>query len=667
MQLAQDTTKMLSNVQTETKQFGIKDMSLVMSLLTKMYANPIQTLTQEYISNARDANREVRQTKRIQIQAPSRFDSIIKIRDFGPGLSPDRIENVFLFYGSSTKRATNTQTGGFGIGAKSAWAYTDSFTIISYYEGTKRTYIAHKSGGNGNLNLISEEMTTEANGTAIHIAVNPNDVPRFKAAILRTIFFWKDSEQPELKGFDTNDTAQFTIQPEFELFKEFKIYKQFPSFLNCNDHALAIIDGIPYPVRINLDKTDKLIKQKFVVYLNTGDVEMAPNREEFINDPVSQAFFKQLDETISKKLSDYINQSVSKLPSLKDGLKQYIKLLEKFEFTGKYKNFTINYQGISIVDPTSQSYNNTITLGNRWELYRQKYKKNDFNNIPLDRIDSIFYDDMPNEAATKKVWRIKKNLGGPNRYFFLLANDKKAIADELAATPLSSIDATDYAIQRQAKAAVKKQEICLHYFERGLSPTQVNLSDVTTLIIYASHSGTDGIYGKRNSNSHHSVISYINSKDGMRFAFIADMYMDKIKSNKNFIHYDEFVKTHKVDDKQLKYYLKLKQEPVAITNNLEYLKPIKDSIKDPAIKYFIDLLDFSPGNTVSSYMPDEFYNRDHKLVKEFEEMNLRAVKFDKDYPLLRALISETELLKKNQYYKDDATVYLNRKFKELSK
>ena len=87
------------------------------------------------------------------------------------------MENVFVLYGASTKRENNSQTGGFGIGAKSAWAYTDSFTVITFVDGIKRSYVAHVGANkNGRVDLISEEKTNEPNGTLISILVRDRDI-----------------------------------------------------------------------------------------------------------------------------------------------------------------------------------------------------------------------------------------------------------------------------------------------------------------------------------------------------------------------------------------------------------------------------------------------------------------------------------------------------------
>ena len=83
-----------------------------------MYAYPIRTLCQEIMCNARDAHIEVgKRDLPIEVILPSEADLHIRFRDFGPGISPDRMVGVFLLYGSSTKRDSNEQVGGFGLGA----------------------------------------------------------------------------------------------------------------------------------------------------------------------------------------------------------------------------------------------------------------------------------------------------------------------------------------------------------------------------------------------------------------------------------------------------------------------------------------------------------------------------------------------------------------------
>ena len=160
-----------------TEEFDIGDKAIILEILrSKMYSDPIKTIAQEIMSNARDAHREIGNDAPITVYLPTRIDQTFKIRDFGPGITPDRMANVFIKYGNSTKRDTDAQTGGFGLGAKSPFSYTDMFTVVSITPDNgvrmRREYIAYIDKKRiGSMSLVKEEVTTEAQGTCISIAV----------------------------------------------------------------------------------------------------------------------------------------------------------------------------------------------------------------------------------------------------------------------------------------------------------------------------------------------------------------------------------------------------------------------------------------------------------------------------------------------------------------
>jgi hypothetical protein len=114
-----------------TSEVGISDAAMMIEhMVTTIYKNKKRAVVQEIASNARDAHREVgTPALPIIIKIPSRMDTTFEIRDFGLGISPDRMQDVFINMGNSTKRGDNKQTGGFGIGSKTPWAYTDVFNI----------------------------------------------------------------------------------------------------------------------------------------------------------------------------------------------------------------------------------------------------------------------------------------------------------------------------------------------------------------------------------------------------------------------------------------------------------------------------------------------------------------------------------------------------------
>ena len=108
MKMQGHANKLETNIEAETQDFGIGDPSVIIAMLrNNMYAHKVRTLVQEYICNARDAMREVDKSNVFEITVPTRLNPVFKVRDFGLGITPDRMTNVFVKYGASTKRGTN--------------------------------------------------------------------------------------------------------------------------------------------------------------------------------------------------------------------------------------------------------------------------------------------------------------------------------------------------------------------------------------------------------------------------------------------------------------------------------------------------------------------------------------------------------------------------------
>jgi DNA topoisomerase VI subunit B len=122
-----DSELLYSNVQGESIPFSIGDPSVIIDIIRKkIYSHPIRTMVQEYLSNAKDSCLEAgKDSSCIHVSLPTHLKPEFSIRDYGVGMSDERIREVFVQYGISTKRNSVSQLGYFGIGSKSGWAYTD--------------------------------------------------------------------------------------------------------------------------------------------------------------------------------------------------------------------------------------------------------------------------------------------------------------------------------------------------------------------------------------------------------------------------------------------------------------------------------------------------------------------------------------------------------------
>lgn len=325
-----NAVKIDSNVEpSKALNFGISDVRLVVDILSKLYAYPIRTLVQEYICNGRDAMREAGTWGKlpIEITVPNSLDPVFKVRDYGVGISPDRMENIFVNYGSSTKRNTNTQTGGFGIGAKSAFSYTDSFTVTSFYNGVRYLYVAHL-GDEGGVNLITQNNTTQPNGVEISIGVKPKDIAEFRGAVQRCVKFWTEP----IKFCGSKDI--FQLKPTLTL-GNMTVYEE------CHPaRTIYLIDGIEYDLMEEqtgfswTKKDNGLHTGTHTVALNipNGHFKIASSRERLENNDTNKAKqeveLKTARTAIDMIITNLIN---NKAKSLKE------RLEAKKTYSGFYK------------------------------------------------------------------------------------------------------------------------------------------------------------------------------------------------------------------------------------------------------------------------------------------------------------------------------------------
>jgi hypothetical protein len=149
-------------------------------LSSTLYSDQMLAVVRETTCNAWDAHVESGRTdKPIQITVDS---TKVVIRDFGFGIHHDNMGPIYGIYGASTKKNDGLQTGGFGLGCKAPFAYTDHFQVTSNHAGTKTIYSMSKSsaqvGGKPAIIPITS-FATEDTGLEVSINIKPSDMPRF--------------------------------------------------------------------------------------------------------------------------------------------------------------------------------------------------------------------------------------------------------------------------------------------------------------------------------------------------------------------------------------------------------------------------------------------------------------------------------------------------------
>lgn len=347
----------------EEQTFGIaeEDVGVIIEILRdKLYSNKRKIVVQEYMCNARDAHREVdNEATPVTVKLPNVGCPTFEVRDFGPGITPERMATVFVRYGASTKRADDDQTGGYGIGAKSAWSYCDQFGIVTYVDGTERHYSAFLDDGEsergrvGKVALLHECDTKEPNGTKIVVPIKVEDFQAFINYAKETAEFWE--VRPTFTGVADGEI----IFPEHKYLEEGKNWKLIKGSWRNSNTSFVIVDGIQYPVQMNelegLDSISNNIleRDKVHIYFNTGEVSISANREAlYYNEKTKNAIASRLKE-MTASLSEKIGKTVKKCKTWVEAKNTWCELchastvaysMGKFEWrTGKFVDNTDIY------------------------------------------------------------------------------------------------------------------------------------------------------------------------------------------------------------------------------------------------------------------------------------------------------------------------------------
>jgi hypothetical protein len=313
-----------------------------------LYSDKIMAVLREYGANAWDANRMAgRGDKPIKVQLPTTLAPELLIRDYGDGLSPEEIREIYTQYGESTKRETNDGVGMLGIGSKSGFAYADSFTVTSWHDGMKRIYIAVIDESNeGRIDLMHEEpCEADETGLEIQIAIKPTDFAVFQDRAHK--LFAHFDPLPEIN-------IPFPAPPARKQLKNGAITESGNSWED-RGKWVAVMGCVPYRVDLNQlrTQTDKdgvaynLTRSAHnvggVLIFPVGDLQIAASREELkYGDGTQLALIKRINSIID----EYVETMLAEIDTVSDWEKrQRIRAIsaKQLPIPSRFKDFDRTY------------------------------------------------------------------------------------------------------------------------------------------------------------------------------------------------------------------------------------------------------------------------------------------------------------------------------------
>lgn len=396
----------------EKMSFGLDASAEAMMYKTmaeSLYSNKIGSIVREITSNCFDSHVEadVKYPVDIILESKSellngRFPKII-FQDHGMGISPDRMQNVYSKFYGSTKRDTNGQIGGWGLGAKSPLSYTDEFSLVTRHNGVQYEYLIHKGKVVPEISLIHKESTELPNGSQVLIGIkNTEDYEEFEKEI-----------QSQLHYFDN---IQYTNcgHNNFKVYKnDLFLYRQNlgedEEAFNTTELEIAI-GTVRYPLSFSQVNDPLVYKLKgFPVALRfeIGEIGVTPSRETI----EYTKFTKEAIIDKAKAVFKFIEQKVAERKEpIEDFMDYYRKSLDK-----EVKISLTN--DIELTVPSDLGFKNQY----RWmyaDKFENKVAEYDFNlqDILLIR-DGIF------ESGTGNRQRLSSLVKGDTRPAPLTHND----------------------------------------------------------------------------------------------------------------------------------------------------------------------------------------------------------------------------------------------------
>lgn len=295
---------------SKSKAFSITASPKVFKILSSdLYTNKIRAVVRELITNMIDAHALNGNPEKFIIQVPGRLDPRFVCRDFGPGMSDfdiqgdDNSPGLYNSYFSSSKAESNDFIGGFGLGSKSPFSYTDTFSITSYHKGEIRGYVAYMDGDGPQIKptFVKEMGPDDKTGIEIVVPVEEKDFRNFAYEVSYIMRPFKDLAI--INGLD----REIDYFPDFDDYYGVNPERYWPD----RGGLYAIYGGIVYPIDGVIRDRNWLSIRNEVNYIKfpMGSLDIAPSREALsLDDRTRKNIIERVKELSEKAFTEDVKR-----------------------------------------------------------------------------------------------------------------------------------------------------------------------------------------------------------------------------------------------------------------------------------------------------------------------------------------------------------------------
>tara|TARA_B100001094_G_scaffold70371_2_gene66816 strand:- start:1015 stop:3264 length:2250 start_codon:yes stop_codon:yes gene_type:complete len=418
--------------------FSIKkeNMSHIIGILrSKIYSNKWLAVLREYLTNAVDAHVEAGLLAyQVELTLPTLSSPTLIIRDFGKGLSEEDVREMYIMYGSSTKRQSNDYTGCLGIGCKAAFAYTDTFTVTSYQNGNRSTYNAViTDGGEGSIYCIDSSDTNDMDGIEIKVPVRTEDIENFKREAFGILPYFdtpprlinEDMEYPTLDIIDAGTNWRLK-----------KDTSGSHGYHRNHGKATAVMGNIPYKLEVdkmgNTEHSDIIECSNIIINFPLGSLDIAANRESLEYTPRTISNINIEAERVIKDLATKLQVKISNCKNLWDASLKAHEVTKNLPYGIANKVFdAMRFNN----ERLKRKFRFPCSVTRHYRKHR--YRANDYANakedtslIGVDEHSTVCIYDVRELSSVQATMRVRTLQANSNwdkeKVFYAIAYDSKA-------------------------------------------------------------------------------------------------------------------------------------------------------------------------------------------------------------------------------------------------
>ncbi len=320
---------MKSSNDMETGEATIELTSHMFDILSiGIYEHPEEACVRELSCNALDGQAAAGNASQpFNVHLPNRLEPYFEVRDFGTGMTHEQVMKLYLTYGASTKRDSNDQIGGLGIGSKSPFAVAQSFTVTVFQNGIVRRYSVYRENGKPRITKLTESETTEPNGVAVRVAVSMDKIQKFHevAQKIYTHFPVKPNCNVPLVSLYHGKSILAEVKDQFTVY----------SGSNSGDlyvDTSVVMGNIEYPINLYdvMADPDKCMPKflrrnidKLLIYMPIGSVSIAASRESLQLSDSTRKQIVSVFEKVSSQILSAFQTKIDAAPNLYEAVRVY--------------------------------------------------------------------------------------------------------------------------------------------------------------------------------------------------------------------------------------------------------------------------------------------------------------------------------------------------------